>query len=59
MDFGGAVHTWVSVAHVQEKEKGKGKDKDKDPRSRTALPVMESVTEDEFGCDDSPLEVAW
>ncbi len=36
-----------------------GKDKDKDPRSRTALPVMESVTEDEFGCDDSPLEVAW
>jgi len=36
-----------------------GKDKDKDPRTRSSLPVMESVTEDDFGCDGDPAEMLW
>lgn len=36
-----------------------GKDKDKDKRARTALPVMESVVEDDFGCDEAPPQVDW
>ncbi len=33
--------------------------KDKDKRTRSTLPVMESVVEDDFGCDDAPPEELW